>query len=347
MFRLAEPQPPQPPETAAAPADGPPPRAGAAGEIDAALVGLLPWVISFLLHVGIVILALFALWSTVSRTSEEEIIVPMVELSETPGAPLQMRTDQRVREEMELERREIVTEQSQTTSQSALTAEVSSSSDLVGVGASAGGSSANPFGTSIASGAEFRVQFMGNRGGNARKIAFVIDASGSLIDTLPFVIDELKKTINNLSERQQFTVIFFNNNDAMEVPTPNRGFKRATSEAKQKVIDWIGQNIIPGGGSNPIPALKLALSYRPDLVFLLSDEIEGQGSYAVDQRRLLQAIGEANSAGTKICTIQFLYRSRLAELGLEGTMELIAEQSGGTYKFVDSSETGRTIRRRP
>ncbi|MFW6060445.1 MAG: vWA domain-containing protein [Phycisphaeraceae bacterium] len=340
IFQLAEPQPPQPPE---------PPDVEVGEESDAALVALLPWVISFLLHVGIVVLALFALWSTVRQTDEEEIIIPMVELSETPGAPLQMTTEQQVREQAETQTREIVEQQTQSeSSQSALEATADESSELVGLSGGASGSSSNPFDTSVASGAEFRVQFMGNRGGNARKIAFVIDATGSLIDTLPFVVNELKKTINNLSERQQFTVIFYNDDPVLEVPTPNRGFKRATGENKQNVIDWIDQNVIPRGSTTPIPAIEQALRYQPDLIFMLSDEIEGSGRYEVDRRRLLEEIAQANTAGTKICTIQFLYRSDLStRLGIPEVMELIADQSGGTYKFVDSQETGRTIHRLP
>lgn len=340
LFQLAEPQPPEPPEATAT--------AGVGEEVDAALVGLVPWVVSFFLHVGIVILALFALWSTVRDSSEEEIIIPMVELSETPGAPLEMQTEQTMQESSRPQPREIVSESTDAAEASnPLEAEVDTSTDLVGMADLGMDSSERPFDTSIASGAEFEVQFMGNRGGNARKLVFVIDASGSLIDTLPYVIDELKKTINKLSERQQFTIIFFKNDEAIEVPTPNRGFKRGTGQVKQQVVEWIDQNIVPGGGSNPIPAIERALAYRPDLVFLLSDEIEGQGQYAIDQRRLLAAIERANTGGTKISTIQFLYRSELAELGMMGTMELIARESGGTYKFVSSDETGRKIQRRP
>ena len=337
-FQLAETQPPQPP-----PAPDDQERASAGEEVNAVLMGLLPWVISLLLHLGLVVLALFALWSTIEREQEEEVIVPMVELSETPGAPLQVQQQERVQEQSS-KQRVVKNQQSQSESQSQLStnADVNTETALVGAaGASGQSSSSSPFNTSISSGAEFRTSFMGNRGGNARKIAFLIDASGSLIDTLPFVIDELKKSINKLSEKQRFTVIFFQGNQPIEVPPP--GFKKATGDIKQKVIQWIdlsNHNIVPGGKSNPVPALELAMRYQPQLVFLLSDNITGSGAYAVDQRKLLNAIEKANTGGTKICTIQFIYEDPLKELGLDGTMELIAEQSGGNYEFVGNDELG-------
>ena len=46
-------------------------------------------------------------------------------------------------------------------------------------------------------------------GVQARRVVFVVDASGSLIDTLAFVIRDLKRAVGSLNERQMFTVIFF------------------------------------------------------------------------------------------------------------------------------------------
>lgn len=354
MLGFADPQarPPVPPpeSTPASPPEpvDPPPqqppepphgdeRASVGDEVNTVLMALLPWGISFLFHAGLVLLAVFALWSTVAQDAEEEVIVPLVRLSATPGAPLQVRTEQRVRQQTSSSRR--VIQPTQTASQqNTLNTRVNTETALIGVAGMSGKSS--PFGTTISSGAEFKTTFIGS-GGNARKIAFLIDASGSLIDTLPFVITELKKTINQLSEKQQFTVIFFQGDQVIEVPPP--GFKDATGEAKQKVVDWIdlsNHNITPRGSSNPVPALERAMRYKPQLIFLLSDNITGRDQYAVDQRRLLAAIEKANTAGTKINTLQFLYPDPLAKIGLKGTMELIAQDSGGVYKFVDGRELG-------
>ena len=71
-------------------------RGSLADEANAVLMALLPWGISVLFHVGLVLVAVFAIWTTVNQIDDQEVIVPMIRLSATPGAPLQMRTEQRM-----------------------------------------------------------------------------------------------------------------------------------------------------------------------------------------------------------------------------------------------------------
>ena len=300
-----------------------------------AMTTYLPWAVSILLHVGLVLLALFVVWSTVMAQQEEKIIIPTARLSATPGAPLQIKQTPRLKADP-IARRTVSPLRDKTPVQ--LLSQPQSDAALVGVLGASG--DANPFEATISGGGELRAQFLGS-GGNARRIAFVIDASGSLIDTLPFVIRELKRSINQLSPRQQFTVIFYQGDDVIEVKPNGIDNKRATAMIKQRVIDQLAEDqylVSPKGSSNPVRALRKAFSYRPQLVFLLSDAITGQGQYEMDQPRLLKEIESVNRAGTKINTIQFLYPDPLLEAGLRGTMELIAEQSGGVYKYVSKAE---------
>ena len=143
-----------------------------------------------------------------------------------------------------------------------------------------GGGKPSAFAAVSVGGASFETQFFGV-GGNAKKIIYVVDASGSLIDTFPFVIMELKRSISELKDAQSFTVIFFQGEDHIEVPPPR--LKKATSENKLKVIEWVDPasgNVIPTGLSNPVKAITRALQYQPELIFLLSDNIPNPGHYA-------------------------------------------------------------------
>jgi len=308
-------------------------------EVNYMVTLLLPWAITILLHVGVILLAFFLVWSTVKEVDEEETIIPIARLSETPGVQLQQRT-----QTQELTRRTTRStsrslSQSQSQSQSELQSEVSTESSLIGVAGGASGAKANPFSEAISGSTEFKATMYGT-GGNAKRIAYLIDASGSLIDTLPFVILELKRSISELKEQQRFTLIFFQGEDAIEVPP--RGLKRADQQTKQKVLRWIDPkagNIVPAGQSNPVAAIELALRYKPQLMFILSDDITGRGRYEVDQHRLIQRVAEANKASTKINTIQFLYPDPVASFS-KATLEIIAEQSGGMYKFLDARELG-------
>ena len=107
-----------------------------------------------------------------------------------------------------------------------LNIEVELDISLVGV---TGGANMAPMGVTANTDGLGATMF-GATGGNAYKIIYIVDASGSLIDTLPFVIKELKRSINELSDRQEFNVIFFQAGDAIEVNVPRRGWKSATSE---------------------------------------------------------------------------------------------------------------------
>ena len=298
---------------------------------------MAPWLISLFVHAALVVLAMFIVWSAFKKTvPEEEPIIPIAKFSENPGAPLSMQTTTKISQSSS-SRRTVTKEQTKTTN---LTSKVKTNTSLIGV---AGGTSgkANPFGTAVGSGGPFNAGFFGS-GGNARNIAYLVDASGSLIDTFPFVIVELKRSISELNEAQAFTVIFFQGDRAIEAPP--RGLKKATPQTKQRVMEWIDPvsgNIIPAGGdTDPVPAIKQALRYKPQLLFMLSDNITGRQKYELNQKRFLAEVQKANVAATKINTIQFLYPDPLTRYGFKGTLELVAGESGGIYKFVDGRELG-------
>lgn len=296
---------------------------------------LLPWAISLLAHLGLGLLAFFVVWSVAFAEDDEEEIVPTAKLvNDNPTEMLTFSQDLEVPATTDIPREIQTQEVAKGDPLSALNQEVATDQALIGVT----GSNALPVGSRIGQDA-FGVGMYGV-GGNARTIVYVVDASGSLVDTLAFVIDELRTSIRKLSPEQRFTVIFFQRDTAIEVPVPHRGLKKATDETKRAVSDYIdltAGNIVPGGSSNPKRALEEALRLRPDLMFVLSDNITGKGQYAIDQEELLDLIEKAKgsrNADTMINTIQFLYPDPL------GTLKKIADAHGGRYKFVDASIVG-------
>lgn len=156
--------------------------AGVREEINTALVNVLPWGVSAVLHAGLVLLAVFMVWSTIAAVSDEEIIIPIATLSATPGAPLQIKETERVRER-QTQRRTVQPAAAPSAAPAELKVEVPK---LIGVTGAAGPQSIN-FGSAIDVGSGFKASFFGS-GGNARRIVFLVDATGSLIDTFPHVI---------------------------------------------------------------------------------------------------------------------------------------------------------------
>lgn len=303
-------------------------------DMNQALENVVPWMISILFHLGLVVLALFLVWSLIPADDDaDKNIIPVARMSENPGGSLastekvNMQKTQNVRK---VESKDV----SETDSIDNLNNTEADLTSLLGAAGGGGGKLA-PFGTTSGGNSGMGVGLYG-AGGNASKIIYIVDASGSLIDSLPFVIKELKRSVNELSSGQKFTVIFFQKEEAIEAPP--RGLKPATPENKKKVADWItldGGNIIPQGSSSPINAIQLAMRYKPELVFILSDNITGSGKYEVDRRQLMGILDKSNKdRKMKINTIQFLYPDEL------NTLKEIAAEHGGIYKFIKESDLG-------
>ncbi len=197
--------------------------------------------------------------------------------------------------------------------------------------------------------AEFRVgssgeaaSFVGLTTTNARKIVYVIDASGSMIPTLPIVLQELARSLGALSERQSFGIIFFRRNAALVVPPAGR-LTPATPEARRLALEWIDEHVVPSGRSNPLAALEKALGLEPDVIFLLSENITGSGEFEIDQEDLLDLLDRLNpvdratgARAARINCVQFLDPDPL------DTLRKIAERHGGPggYRFLDRAELG-------
>ena len=302
---------------------------------DGALAALFPWAVSTLSHVALVLLAVWLVWWTITTQTNDEIMVPnMVTLN----APERLQSGGKTNpfKRKKPVRPIITTTKTTTESDQKFKKILKIVNPLIGV---SGGSTAPAWSGSTGQG-NFTGMFKGPPSG-AKRVAFVIDASGSLIDTLPFVITELKKSINNLRDFQKFTVIFFQGDRVIEIPP--HGLKPAKPNTKFNAIKWIDPtqgNVVPHGKTNPLDGVKKALSYKPDLLFILSDNITGSGINELDQETVVAEVKKANIGNTQINTIQFLYPDLLTNIGKQPTLKIISNDSGGTYKFVDRRSLG-------
>ena len=311
------------------PAPEPPPE-------DDALTRLAPWGISLALHTALICTTFFVVWSVVNAVDDKSHIIAELELAPEPASdPIQttaLTTTQPVQAQPTPSLPPVPTQQ--------LLDAVDLSDDLIGLEGLAA-ADATPLAPAAAQPA-LTASFMGNRGGNARSIVFLIDASGSLVDVLDYAIRELARSVRRLNAQQKFTVLFIGDFDGKpfrEIPPGN--LQPATTEFKNQTVEWIDldqQNVFNNGTGDPMPAIRRALSYRPDLLYLLSDDITGRQAYEINQQKLLDDIRSVNRSRTKINTIQFVYPDPLAADGSPGTLELIADQSGGNYRFVDEQD---------
>jgi len=202
---------------------------------------------------------------------------------------------------------------------------------------------------------ERSASFAGVRAERAKKVVYAVDASGVMVSSLPFVLDELARNLSKLEPDQEFQVVVFQEplRPQDEGPGPEPTIERllehtywirdAADETKPGLLsasvgtaairsrlEELRRRIRPGGPSNPLTGLRVALSLKPDVVFLLSRGIKRSGTaWGPGVEEVLSALDRANPKdksgrrSVQIKTVQFV------EADPTGLMDRIAKDHGG------------------
>ena len=310
-------------------------------EIRKTLIALMPWGVSILAHVGLIVIAFFLVWQTIIKQPGHQTTVPA--LRDAPDVTAyHNQVDEPEKQESSggsfIQPVVVPVTPTQPTipgvNMPPLEVVVPHSNPGVGIGDKPGGG--------VGDGGP-----IGLDPGSAKDVVFLIDASGSMVDVLPFVINELKRVVNELPADRKATVIFFSGKGIHEVPGGGgvKGMRTMTPAFKAQIREWVTLdhfNFDTGGRGNRhvASALTRALSYKPQLIILLSDNLTGGGQGATQhelmQDDLIELIHDNNQARipTRINTVQFLYEDPLVRAGLQGTLDRIADETGGLYRFI-------------
>lgn len=153
---------------------------------------------------------------------------------------------------------------------------------------------------------------------------YVVDCSGSMIDEdrLIRAKHELRRSVLGLQPPQKFKIIFYNDRP---VPMPGDLPKPADWASKDQMIRWL-RLIEPDGETDPRGAMGLALSMRPDAVFLLSDGEFPDGA--------VEAIARRNTRKIPVHCIDLGGGSGGSQL------QRIANASGGQYRARPQGNEG-------
>src|SRR2546423_579417 len=175
--------------------------------------------------------------------------------------------------------------------------------------------------------------FMGVSG-NAKTVAYVCDASGSMMGLrFDLLKIELKKAVEVLQPNQSFNILFFQRQGA-NVFSP--GLVVANPNNKQRAYQFLEQ-VELASNSNPIPALKTVFGQKPQLVYLLTDgDFEGVSS-DVTNEMVLQELRKLNQQKqTRMNTIAFFSPDQpdSDRKPCEDVLRKIAEENGGKFKVV-------------
>lgn len=201
--------------------------------------------------------------------------------------------------------------------------------DLGGAGDGDGSGAMAMFGTPGGGGIGPHGPVFGH-GGNAKRIAFVCDASGSMLNKFSTLRRELSNTVQGLRVIQAFNIIFFQEQSCTALD--NNQLVMATPENKLKATNYLEDKVTPRGETNPIPGIELAFKQHPDLIYILTD-----GDFP-DNKAVLKRITELNrDHKVKINTIAFVGEAD-TDTEFMKLLTQIAKENGGVYKFVKESD---------
>jgi hypothetical protein len=350
------------------PASPPAPGAEASETREAALWGgmagaletVMPFVISLFFHIGVVLVTVFVATS-VNKAKEppKEIVVPSMNGTGIPGeddreaggtlTPSEVRSDKSAGGGSRF-----ASKQTESSVRNSIIASAGGNGEarkgmaMIGVGSATGGTGESGTGVgkgtgwfSGAGGGGGKLFGMGDGDGGGRRQArhfvYVIDCSGSMLYTFGAVKDEMMRSIGLLDyekRKQDFHVILFAEGKPKEAE--DKRLVPATDEYKQRVAEWINkQNTEPG--TEVLPALARAFdvldkvdSPGGKVIFLLTDS-----DFKGDEEKAI-ALCKARNTKKDVCIYTYLYGDK-PDLAVK-TMEKIAADSGGRYKFVSGEE---------
>ena len=194
---------------------------------------------------------------------------------------------------------------------------------------------------SPASGARVGASFAGLVAGNATKVAYVIDASGSMIGSFPAMIDEVERSLMRLEPTQSFSVVCFRKDGALAFGG-EAALRPASKAARVAAVRWLRETVVPAGRSSPLQALAMALATGANCVFLLSTTVTGPSSHELDRASMLALLDRINprdgDGGPRRATIQCI---QFLEPDPGQTLQAIAAEhfGEGGYRFIPRSAT--------
>lgn len=201
--------------------------------------------------------------------------------------------------------------------------------------------------------------FAGVSAKRAQSVVYAVDASGAMVTSLPFVLDELRRSVSALAPDQKFAIVLFGRRASDDHatagvrPFPDRGLLPATAANKAEFFSWLDR-VEARGASNPLDGLLNAIEREPEVVFLLSRSIrrtdgrEAAGDWGPGREAILAELERANPVrksifgppgrAVQVKCVQFL------EEDPSGVMRAIADVHGGgegSYRLLPESELRR------
>ncbi|TWT94458.1 vWA domain-containing protein [Stieleria varia] len=180
--------------------------------------------------------------------------------------------------------------------------------------------------------------------GSGSRFVYVFDRSDSMNGfegrPLRSAKAELIRSLRTLSPRQQFQIIFYNDQPKpFELSGMALQMVSGESALIRRAERYI-QAMTAVGGTEHEAALKMALRMSPDVIFFLTDARIPR----LSATQLADIQRRAQQSGTTIHAIEF---GSTAVAPPAGFLRELAEQNGGQYQYVDVRQLSREQLRTP
>lgn len=170
--------------------------------------------------------------------------------------------------------------------------------------------------------------------GEGQRFVYVFDRSSSMAGAaLGAAKRELLSSISHLGDIHQFGIVFYNHNQSVFGSASGAGTRLYFAKKENRILAQRFVNETPAqGATNHLPALKMALEAKPDVIFFLTDADD-----PVLTESELQKIKGWN-VGCAINAIQFGYGPRQS---FDNFLEQLTSENGGMYRYVDVTQLPR------
>ncbi len=314
----------------------------------------IPWIASVLLHLVFIPPAVYVIYlaaQALTRDAEEQIVIPTLftdpSLSTTPGVTASGTDGDSSRDVAQSNLKDVLKSDGWSqvgssqnlagllegqTAQSDIEMIARGNGGSIGAGGAGsgegGGGPIAPYGTPGGGGSSaFKSSFYGT-GGNANRIVYIIDHSGSMLDNFDYLKKETKQSVGNLVPLQLFSVIMVSDTASL-VGTSQ--LQRATPDVKHQLLARLDDYVAEGQNDDLLPpfqeAFEKAFAMNPQLIYFLTD-----GHF---DPRLVDVVERLNvKHKIHINTLAFVNH----DPSYEDQLRDLAKRNGGVYKFISEQE---------
>jgi hypothetical protein len=312
---------------------------GASSSAVGKVASLMPWTISLFFHMGIFLVMLFFILMNQMHRQILEISAPAAAYNEDPGGAANPGT---IGPGIDPNQASGKKEFSRNVNAGSIidSARTDKQVSIFGRGAVGGGEDPG-FGHGGSGGGGGRTHFLkpeiGTAAGNCHSIVYVIDRSGSMIDSFDYLKNAMADTISRLSDLVEFDIILFSDGHPSFIEMGSKSLVPATANYKEAAGEFLSEQNVKGstlaadGIRRAFDVLGKAGDRSGKLMILLTD-----GAFN-DSDNVLQVFKERN-ADKKVLVNTYLYAPSEEKAGRDIMMK-IAKENGGNYKFFDTRET--------